>query len=32
MGLHFHRADRTDVLATGLGALLSDPLPDPFAE
>ena len=32
MGLHLHRADRTDVLATGLGALLSDPLPDPFAE
>ena len=32
MGLHLHRADRTDVLATGLGALLSNPLPDPFAE
>ncbi len=32
MGLHLHRADRTDVLATGLGDLLSDPLPDPFAE
>ena len=32
MGLHLHRAERTDLLADGLGALLSDPLPDPFAE
>ena len=32
MALHFHRAERTDLLADGLGALLSDPLPDPFAE
>ena len=32
MGLHLHRADRTDVLASGLGDLLSDPLPDPFAK
>ena len=32
MGLHLHRAERTDLLANGLGALLSDPLPDPFAE
>ena len=31
MPLHLHRADRTDVLADGLGALLADPLPDPFA-
>ncbi|QUR66349.1 exodeoxyribonuclease V subunit gamma [Mycobacterium spongiae] len=32
MALHLHRAQRTDLLADGLGALLSDPLPDPFAE
>src|SRR5215207_11749683 len=32
MALHFHRAERTDLLADGLGALLSSPLPDPFAE
>src|SRR5271166_937959 len=32
MPLHLHRAERTDLLADGLGALLSDPLPDPFAE
>ena len=32
MALHFHRAERTDLLADGLGALLSAPLPDPFAE
>lgn len=32
MPLHIHRAERTDLLADGLGALLSDPLPDPFAE
>ena len=32
MGLHLHRAERTDLLADGLGALLATPLPDPFAE
>ncbi len=32
MGIHIHRAERTDLLADGLGALLSDPLDDPFAE
>lgn len=32
MPLHFHRAERTDLLADGLGALLSTPLDDPFAE
>ena len=32
MALHLHRAERTDLLADGLGALLSEPLPDPFAE
>ena len=32
MALHLHRAERTDLLADGLGALLSNPLPDPFAE
>jgi exodeoxyribonuclease V gamma subunit len=32
MALHLHRAARIDLLADGLGALLSDPLPDPFAE
>ena len=31
MGLHLHRAERTDALADGLAALLSVPLPDPFA-
>jgi exodeoxyribonuclease V gamma subunit len=31
MGLHLHRAERTDLLADGLGALLSEPLDDPFA-
>ncbi len=32
MALHLHRAERTDLLADGLGALLADPLPDPFAK
>ena len=32
MALHLHRAERTDLLAEGLGAMLSTPLPDPFAE
>lgn len=32
MPLHLHRAERTDLLADGLGALLSTPLEDPFAE
>lgn len=32
MALHLHRAERTDLLADGLGALLADALPDPFAE
>src|SRR6478609_9343203 len=32
MALHIHRAQRSDLLADGLGALLADPLPDPFAE
>ena len=32
MPLHLHRAERTDLLADGLGALLANPLPDPFAE
>jgi exodeoxyribonuclease V gamma subunit len=32
MALHLHRAEGTDLLADGLGALLADPLPDPFAE
>jgi exodeoxyribonuclease V gamma subunit len=31
MGLHLHRAERTDLLADGLGRLLSQPLDDPFA-
>jgi exodeoxyribonuclease V gamma subunit len=30
--LHLHRADKTDLLADGLGALLAEPLNDPFAE
>ncbi len=32
MPLHVHRAERTDLLADGLGALLAGPLPDPFAQ
>jgi exodeoxyribonuclease V gamma subunit len=32
MALHLHRADRTDLLADGLGRLLANPLADPFAE
>jgi exodeoxyribonuclease V gamma subunit len=32
MALHLHRAERTDLLAGGLAALLATPLPDPFAE
>ncbi|OSC42740.1 exodeoxyribonuclease V subunit gamma [Mycobacterium decipiens] len=32
MALHVHRAERTDLLADGLGALLADPLPDPFTQ
>jgi exodeoxyribonuclease V gamma subunit len=32
MALHLHRAERTDLLADGLGALLATPLADPFAE
>ncbi|MGY4708296.1 exodeoxyribonuclease V subunit gamma [Mycolicibacterium sp. CBM1] len=32
MSLHVHRAERTDMLADGLGALLAVPQPDPFAE
>ncbi|OBR99763.1 exodeoxyribonuclease V subunit gamma [Mycobacterium gordonae] len=32
MALHLHRAERTDLLADGLGALLAVPLPDPFAQ
>jgi len=32
MALHLHRAARTDLLADGLGTLLADPLPDPFAQ
>ncbi|MFG1930035.1 exodeoxyribonuclease V subunit gamma [Mycobacterium sp. NPDC048908] len=32
MGLHLHRAERTDLLADGLGQLLSAPLADPFTE
>ena len=31
MALHLHRAERTDLLADGLGALLSTPTADPFA-
>ena len=30
--LHVHRAERADALADALRALLSDPLPDPFAK
>ncbi|MBY0443500.1 MAG: exodeoxyribonuclease V subunit gamma [Mycobacteriaceae bacterium] len=32
MALHLHRAERTDLLADQLGALLATPLPDPFTE
>ncbi|KGI66929.1 exodeoxyribonuclease V subunit gamma [Mycolicibacterium rufum] len=32
MALHLHRADRTDLLADGLAAMLAVPPPDPFAE
>ncbi|MGE0214546.1 exodeoxyribonuclease V subunit gamma [Mycolicibacterium sp.] len=32
MALHLHRADRTDLLADGLGRLLATPPPDPFTE
>ncbi|MCB1264278.1 MAG: exodeoxyribonuclease V subunit gamma [Mycobacterium sp.] len=32
MALHIIRAERTDVLADGLGNLLATPPPDPFAE
>ena len=32
MALHIHRAERTDVLADGLGDLLATPPSDPFAE
>ncbi|WP_445167947.1 exodeoxyribonuclease V subunit gamma [Mycolicibacterium sp. Dal123E01] len=31
MALHLHRAERTDLLADGLGALLATPQPDAFA-
>lgn len=31
MSLHLHRAERTDLLADGLGTLLAQPLDDPFA-
>ncbi|MFV0496368.1 exodeoxyribonuclease V subunit gamma [Mycobacterium sp.] len=31
MALHLHRADRTDLLADGLAALLAEPPADPFA-
>ena len=32
MALHIHRAERTDILADGLGELLATPPADPFAE
>ncbi|OJZ69811.1 exodeoxyribonuclease V subunit gamma [Mycobacterium paraffinicum] len=32
MSLHLHRAERTDLLADGLGALLTNPPTDPFTE
>jgi len=32
MALHVHRAERTDILADGLGKLLATPPSDPFAE
>ncbi|BDX34294.1 RecBCD enzyme subunit RecC [Mycobacterium antarcticum] len=31
MALHLHRAERTDLLADGLGVMLAQPLDDPFA-
>ena len=31
MALHIHRAERTDILADGLGKLLATPPADPFA-
>src|SRR6195952_1688829 len=31
MGFHVYRAERTDLLADGLGAMLCEPLDDPFA-
>lgn len=31
MALHLHRAEDTGALAAGLGALLAEPLADPFA-
>jgi exodeoxyribonuclease V gamma subunit len=31
MSLRIHRAERADHLVSALGAMLSDPLPDPFA-
>ncbi len=31
MALHVHRASRADALVEGLGDLLAEPLPDPFA-
>ncbi|WP_067432552.1 exodeoxyribonuclease V subunit gamma [Nocardioides jensenii] len=32
MSLRIHRAERTDLLASGLAGLLVEPLPDPFAQ
>lgn len=32
MGLHLHRAERTDALVDGLGVLLAAPQADPFAQ
>jgi exodeoxyribonuclease V gamma subunit len=32
MAFHIHRAERTDLLADGLGTLLCDPLTDAFAQ
>ncbi|OBH05359.1 exodeoxyribonuclease V subunit gamma [Mycobacterium sp. E1747] len=32
MSLHLHRAERTDLLADGLGSLLANPPIDPFTE
>lgn len=32
MAVHIHRAERTDILADGLGELLATPPADPFAE
>lgn len=31
MALHLHRAEDTGTLAAGLGAVLAEPMPDPFA-